>query len=338
MTVTRTPVLVRQSGPTVGNPINVGTGNKVLTETDYRAKDRMSLEWRRTYNHLINRTGGPTLSTRWTHSYSRWIVLSGTTGAYLFKSDGRGLQAQLVNGAIISGEQTWKLDAYATDRLVRRFNASNQPIGWKLLNESDGSSETYDTSGRLIAITRRSADTLSLFYTDGTAASGYVLDAQGNATSSALPAGMLARVVDSLGRQLALGYDTQSRVTKLTDAGGGVTRYAYASTGDLISVTDPDNRVKQYVYNETAHTGGANLPQAITGVIDERSHRLATYSYDSLGRATSSKHWADAVQTVAAWHRLIELTAPIALACLPAVGLLMLWAANVAIRLPMCLA
>ena len=107
-------------GVFTGKPINVGTGNKVLAETDYRASAATSLEWRRTYNHLISRSGGPVLSTRWTHSYSRWIVSSGTT-AYLFKADGRVLRAQLFNSAIINGEQTWTPDSYATDRLMRRF-------------------------------------------------------------------------------------------------------------------------------------------------------------------------------------------------------------------------
>ena len=284
--------------PRAGNPISVSTGNKVLAETDYRASDITALEWRRIYNHLIYRSGGPVLSTRWTHSYSRWIVFAGTK-AYLFKANGRVVKAQLINSAITNGEQTWTLDAYATDRLVRRFDTGSQPIGWRVINGTDHSSEIYDVGGRLVTVTSRSTDTQSLFYSDGTVAGGYVLDAQGNLTSTVLPAGLLVRIADSLGRQLTLGYDAQSRLIKFTNAGGGITRYAYAG-GDLISVTHPDDRVRQYVYNEAAHTGGTNLPQAITGVIDEANHRLATYTYGALGRATSSKHWVDAAQTVPA--------------------------------------
>ena len=218
--------------------------------------------------------------------------------AYLFKADGRVLRAQLVNSAIINGEQTWTPDSYATDRLIRRFNAGSQPIGWRVINGSDNSSEIYDASGRLLTITSRSAATQSQIYSDGTAASGYVLDAQGNPTATVLPAGLLIRIADSLGRQLTLGYDAQSRLIKLTNAGGGVTRYAYDTGGNLTSVTHPDNRVRQYVYNEATHTGGASLPYAITGIVDENNHRFATYTYGSLGRAMSSKHWVDAAQTV----------------------------------------
>lgn len=195
------------SGPMAGNPINVGTGNKVLAETDYRASNAASLEWHRTYNYLIVRSGGPAFSTRWTHSYSRWIVVvSGTSTAYLFKADGRVVKAQLFNSTINDGEQTWTLDAYATDRLIRRFDAGNQPIGWKVINGSDRSSETYDASGRLVTITNRGADTQSLFYSDGTAAGGYILDAEGSPTISISPVGLLVRVVDSLGRRACQNF------------------------------------------------------------------------------------------------------------------------------------
>src|SRR5262249_43521372 len=47
---------------------------------------------------------------------------------------------------------------------------------------------------------------------------------------------------------------------------------------------------RTYVYNESANTSGANLPNALTGIIDENGARFATYKYDSSGRAISSEH------------------------------------------------
>src|SRR6185312_491031 len=47
---------------------------------------------------------------------------------------------------------------------------------------------------------------------------------------------------------------------------------------------------KSYLYNESAYTGGTNLPQALTGITDESGARFATFKYDSIGRGTSTEH------------------------------------------------
>src|SRR5260221_14260096 len=65
----------------------------------------------------------------------------------------------------------------------------------------------------------------------------------------------------------------------MTDPASHVYQYAYDAAGRLSSVTYPDTRVRTYVYENTS------FPFALTGIIDERGIRLATYGYDTGGRA-----------------------------------------------------
>src|SRR5262245_37404517 len=68
-------------------------------------------------------------------------------------------------------------------------------------------------------------------------------------------------------------------MVQMTDPAGGTYQYTYDTTGNQTSVTFPDSSSKTYVYNESANTGGANLPHAMTGIVDENSVRYGTYQY-----------------------------------------------------------
>src|SRR6185437_8771940 len=85
-------------------------------------------------------------------------------------------------------------------------------------------------------------------------------------------------------------YDSQSRLSTMTDPGGGLYQYAYDSQGNLSSVTYPDGASRLYVYDESAFTAGVDQPHSLTGIIDENGVRFATYSYNASGQATHSEH------------------------------------------------
>jgi YD repeat-containing protein len=57
-----------------------------------------------------------------------------------------------------------------------------------------------------------------------------------------------------------------------------------------LSVTYPDGRQRLYSYNEPGLTGGADLPNALTGITDENGARFATYAYDQYGRTIETVH------------------------------------------------
>ncbi len=277
-------------GSWCGNPVKIGTGNKFQAETDLAPVGANGLSFVRYYNSLIpafDRTFGG----YWQHTYTRRIVVNAAANqvAY-FRNDGQQLVFNLVSGA-------WTGDADVADRLIALTDSNGQKT-WQVRVASTDDTESYDTGGRLASIQSRSGLTQRLTYSDGTNGSvtgngGFVLDASGNPTAAVLPAGMLLRVADHFGRTLTLGYDSASRIVRVTGPADGAFLYTYStptSQADLISVTFPDGSQRQYLYNEPAQTGGANLPFALTGIADENGVRFATYSYDSLLRATQTVH------------------------------------------------
>jgi YD repeat-containing protein len=96
-------------------------------------------------------------------------------------------------------------------------------------------------------------------------------------------------VTDSFGRSLSLEYTATcdpanpQRVHKVTVPGEGQYVYGYDSQGRLTTVTDPDNKTRTYHYENTTYKA------ALTGITDESSQRYATYGYDTYGHATLSE-------------------------------------------------
>ncbi len=81
------------------------------------------------------------------------------------------------------------------------------------------------------------------------------------------------------------GYDSSKRIVEVIDSSNQSYLYKYDRNNNLTSVTYPDGKTKTYLYGESAYTPGANLPHALTGIIDENGTRYATYWYDAQGRA-----------------------------------------------------
>ena len=66
--------------------------------------------------------------------------------------------------------------------------------------------------------------------------------------------------------------------------------YGYDTSGRLSTVTYPGGAQRTYLYNEPAFTGGASLPNALTGIVHEDGQRYATFTYQADGRAISTEH------------------------------------------------
>ncbi len=103
-------------------------------------------------------------------------------------------------------------------------------------------------------------------------------------------------VIDSFGRSLTFTYYPASaptganNIATVTNHLQQVVSYTYDANNNLATVTYPNGGVKTYLYNESAYTQGAVLPNALTGIIDESGVRFATYNYDVQGRAIATEH------------------------------------------------
>jgi YD repeat-containing protein len=247
-----------------GNPINIGVGNKYQPESDYQGAGDFPLVFERVYNSSTTNSFALGLGSHWLHSYERSIAKSSSaTYATAYREDGKAYTFTLVGS-------NWLPVVDVNLQLIPTSN----PSGWQLTLE-DGSVETYDTHGKLQSIKNRAGATHTLSY-----------DTNGH----------LVTITHSNGRSLSLSYDSYFRVASLQDSAGGRYQYGYdkAINGNLVSVTYPDQTVRTYLYNETANTSGANLPHALTGIIDENGSRYATFQYDTQGRAITSQHNAGA--------------------------------------------
>ncbi|VVD28840.1 YD repeat-containing protein (fragment) [Paraburkholderia dioscoreae] len=85
-------------------------------------------------------------------------------------------------------------------------------------------------------------------------------------------------------RSLGLTYDGSGRILSVVPPSGNATHYAYDAKGNLASVTAPIGYVRQYLYEDV------RFPNALTGIKDESGSRIATWTYDSSGRAISITH------------------------------------------------
>jgi YD repeat-containing protein len=87
---------------------------------------------------------------------------------------------------------------------------------------------------------------------------------------------------------LGFTYNAQANITTLALPDGGQLNYAYDTNGNLIKVAYPDGSFRQYVYNESSLTSSTNLPNALTGDIDETATRYTSIGYNTQGQAIMS--------------------------------------------------
>ena len=160
----------------------------------------------------------------------------------------------------------------------------------------------------------------AFFYGTGLVAS--IIDPLGRKTSRGYDvAARLNSVTDPLGRRTTLAYDRADRVTQITDPAGGVTRLAYDVNGNLRSVTDARDKVTRYTYDEmnrvvtrtdplghaevSAYDAKGNLAAAT-----DRKGQTTAFAYDALDRLVTATY-ADGSTTAYVWdggNRLVQIT------------------------------
>ncbi len=313
--------------PKCGNPINPATGNKFQSEVDYRGQGASSLSFQRSYNSYSKSSVG--MGAGWQHNYSRslradygvqqvyqqgvsahgtdynsspnacqlgWLELRGRNmGLAATTALWEGGTCKIKDGTTVLGTIVLQNITYtppanptllafhakrADGKGIRFGNsggtfAPNADVTAKL--EADGSGgykltdgetvEQYDSSGKLQSTTNQSGYQQLLGY-----------DAQGR----------LQSVTDSFGRTLGFTYDASNRIATMTDPNAKVYTYGYDGSGNLQTVTGPDGKARTYHYEDS------RFPNALTGITDENNVRFATWTYDEMGRAVTSRHAGDA--------------------------------------------
>ncbi|SDR55155.1 RHS repeat-associated core domain-containing protein [Paraburkholderia fungorum] len=243
----------------VGNPITLNIGNKFEVTTDFETDGQNSLAFVRYYNSQSQQKSS--LGFNWRSNFDRGFRYNGgdastSTIVWFTRPDGATYSFTNVSGA-------WLPSDVDVNMQLTSLGAS----GWVLADQNDNV-ETYTLNGQLTSIKTRSGYEQDLTY-----------DADGN----------LVSVTDSFGRTLAFSV-VNGVIHTMTDPDGKLYTYGYAnllSTSDqLVNVNFPGSNSPtiQYLYEN------ASYPYALTGIVDEKGTRYATWSYDSTMRAVSSEH------------------------------------------------
>lgn len=238
-----------------GNPIQPGLGNKHQRETDYRATGVSRLVFQRFYNSLRVKPGD--LGLKWSHSFERSIEIisnASYTTAFVHRPEGKRHNYRLINSVWINNSDIKdSLESIAT--------------GWRYTT-TDDNIELYDNTGRLLSIVYLGGMIVTLDYDAST--------------------GLLATVSSNLGESLSLTYNTSNLLASITDHTGRRWVYRYDGKGNLEHVDayvgTPGKITRTYLYEDVRH------PNALTGIMDERSIRYANFEYDANGYSTASYH------------------------------------------------
>ena len=246
-----------------GDPVNIGTGNVYLSQTDYTTVGPNPLAFTRSYNSLSNVVAG-TASTsnvgvNWRTNFDRTLIFTPATGSptsiTAFRADGQGIPFTL------SGS-TWVTDTDSDYSLVQNGTT------WTL-HGPDDTVETYNAAGKVTTIVLRDGYTQTLAY--GTANN-------------------LTTVTDSYNRKLTFGTGTNNLISSITTPENTTINYGYTiGTGTtatrLATVTYPTSPATSQTYLY----GNSSFPFAMTGIKDENNNQYATWTQDSAGRAKTSQ-------------------------------------------------
>jgi len=261
-----------------GNPIYPMTGAKMETVPTGLSVGGQSLYLTYdTLRQMVAKADGllsaaqfkdlPSLGPLWSSSFHKRLHI---------KVGGVGIDAYRGTGRIVSFGLSAPGGSYvATAGINDTVTAAGG--GYRFFDSASGVLETYNSAGQLTSSADKKGNTLT--YTYSTAAG-----------AAAPAAGYLAQVTDNMGRSIAFTYTlpvggvatSDGLIATMTAPDGRSITAGYDAAKNLGSLTWQDGKVRTFFYENTG------LPWALTGKADENNVRLATWTYDTAGRAVSS--------------------------------------------------
>lgn len=206
------------------------------------------------------------LSGEWGANYDKMLY---------FDPYGRGLA--LFHGDGRQSLFAWK-HGVATPEATEQGSLKQVDNRW-IYDSPDNQQYSFDAQGRLVAWRLADGQTQTLAYASkgSGALTVTVTDASGHSLQLFVTNGELARM--KAGKlTVNYKYDSSNRLSKVTRAWPG-----HASS-------------RSYLYEDRAH------PKALTGIIDERGVRFASWKYDAAGRVASSEHAGGADKVTLNYH------------------------------------
>jgi YD repeat-containing protein len=216
-------------------------------------------------------TASPSLGELWSTSYHKRLVIQADASRTT-----QGIQASRGLGQWVSFTRSsagqLMPDADISDTLT------SVGAGYRYIDAANRLIETYDAAGVLSAVRRADGASLTYVYSDSSTDLDIAPDP-----------GLLIRVTDNFGRSMRFAYERptgalQARLKRITAADAQVLQTDYDTAGNFNTITWPGtDNPRKFLYER------ADLPWALTGLVDENQKRHATYGYDAEGRAVSTE-------------------------------------------------
>ena len=225
------------------------------------------MQWTRTYRSLyandlatyvLPSTGLP---AGWSHNHAASLQPAGNSATW---AAGAAQTLMLGKGDL----QRFNYDASTATWVSQRGGKTLQSnsAGWLYIDGDTDRKLQFSPTGALQQVTDRNGWTTTY---------GYVL-VHGTLR--------LGSVTNHFGRSLALAYNNLGLLASVSTAEGVQASYEYNGSRRLVRAQHVDNTSNTYLYQNSSY------PYALTGIINENNQRLATYAYDSTGRAISTEH------------------------------------------------
>jgi RHS repeat-associated protein len=242
-----------QADLVTSQPIVPATGEKIKSQTDYTDNAPHPLHLVRQYrstNAALPGTLGP-----W--RYSHWAAVD-------------------TNGSATSTFAKINL----ADGSVRRFTRPDANQAWLARNGAD---KLVTLATGELSYTSADDDSVWLFTSAGVLAKA--TQRNGWAMTYTYAGGRLSQITNQFGRSISLAYNAAGQISHATPPDGNAISYEYDALQrpSVVRYATSPATSKTYLYENPG------LANALTGIVDENNTRLATYTYDTLGRATSSE-------------------------------------------------
>lgn len=252
-------------------PIQLATGDTYITETDVRVPGlggglALSRSW-----HSIPFSSRSTMGMfgpNWTSSFEESIFVdTGNLVTYLH-GDG-GVWWFKFGSWDATGNPYFSVGAPASQTATLTETVLQATPNWTLAFQN-GEKRVFDYfSGKLLSITDRNSNTTTLTYDDSF---------------------RLTTVTDAASRHLYFAYASPSSylVTGVTSDFGVSVQYAYDSQGRLSKVTQPDLTTISYQYDQSSR---------ITSVLDSNGKVLESHTYSTCGQGLTASR-ANGVEAI----------------------------------------
>ncbi|MBF0407960.1 MAG: hypothetical protein HQM10_11435 [Candidatus Riflebacteria bacterium] len=207
------------AGLNLSDPVNIVSGNFILSNVDLSLKSRLPLTLARIYNSLDSNIG--LFGRGWSSPYLSHLEFIASDVVFV-NSDGSKSFFKYSDGAYVGHISSNLQLSVATDTNL-----------WRLFIPG-GMEWHFDSDGKIIRMAKAccgtgAADSVNIDYNSS---------------------GTLHKVSNNAGQWLEFALNSSNLIENVTDSAGRTLRYAYDSNRNLISFTNAINQITTYTYNE----------------------------------------------------------------------------------------